>query len=80
MMLNGQSTWPEWFRTTCIIYGAHTSTTLIPILATVLLNPEATVLNKVMCASVYLPYLIFPAWLLVLAAMDTSTVNKTKTR
>lgn len=30
MMLSSQLlTWPDWFRTACIIYGTHTSTTLI---------------------------------------------------
>lgn len=81
MMRSGQSTWPEWFRTLCIIYGAHTSTTLIPILATVIMNSESSTLHKIMTVSVYLPYLLFPAWLLVLAAMDTSSTDtKSKTR
>lgn len=80
MMLNGQSTWPDWFRTACIIYGSHTSTTLIPILATVIMNPEASISNKLVCVSVYLPYIIFPAWLMVLAARDAPTMNKRKTK
>lgn len=80
MLRNGQSTWPDWFRTACIVYGSHTSTTLIPILATVITYPETTVLHKVMTAAVYAPYAFFPLWLTILAAMDTTTNTKSKSR
>ena len=83
MMLSSTRTtfWPDWFRTACIIYGTHTSTTLIPILAQVIFNPDSNTVEKLMTVSVYLPYLIFPAWLTVLAVMDTSTnTTKSKTR
>jgi hypothetical protein len=83
MMLSSTRTtfWPDWFRTACIIYGTHTSTTLIPILAQVIFNPDSNTVEKLMTVSVYLPYLIFPVWLTVLAVMDTSTnTTKSKTR
>jgi len=82
MLLSDKTTWPDWFRTACILYGTHTSTTLIPILAVVVTNPESSPLHKLMAVSVYLPYLIFPAWLTILAAMDTDATraSKSKTR
>lgn len=84
MMRCEKQTWPDWFRTACLIYGAHTATTLIPILAIIIFNPESTVLHKFMALSVYLPYLLFPLWLTLLAAMDNTktttvaTTNKSK--
>jgi hypothetical protein len=39
--------YPSWFRSTCIIYGAHTSTTLVPILATFAMSQEMTISQKV---------------------------------
>ena len=80
MMLSSTTFWPDWFRTACIMYGTHTVTTLIPILAQVVFNPESTTIEKLMTVSVYLPYLIFPAWLTVLAVMDTLCTNTTKNK
>ncbi|GFH56302.1 hypothetical protein CTEN210_12778 [Chaetoceros tenuissimus] len=52
-----------WFKNLCLVYGAHTATTLIPILACHCDNESATLLEKVMVISIYLPYLIFPLWM-----------------
>ena len=35
--------YPEWFRMSCIIYGSHVSTTLVPIISTFVLSPEMSV-------------------------------------
>lgn len=56
--------YPEWFRTACLVYGSHVSTTLVPILITIAVSVGMTPLQKVSTLAVYLPYLIFPLWLL----------------
>lgn len=38
--------YPSWFRSACMIYGAHVSTTLVPILATFVTSHEMTTLQK----------------------------------
>ena len=38
--------YPEWFRTSCIIYGSHVSTTLIPIISTFVMSQEMSILQK----------------------------------
>jgi hypothetical protein len=63
--------YPNWFRHACIAYGAHTATAMAPILATLILNTEAaTVPERVIITALYLPYLIFPLWILLLAVQD----------
>eukprot|EP01063_Lacrimia_lanifica_P037207 TRINITY_DN7571_c0_g1_i1.p1 TRINITY_DN7571_c0_g1~~TRINITY_DN7571_c0_g1_i1.p1 ORF type:complete len:169 (+),score=57.16 TRINITY_DN7571_c0_g1_i1:397-903(+) len=57
-----------WFRSGCMIYGAHTSTTLIPILASIASDAATTVEEKAVLVGFYLPYLIFPLWLTAIAA------------
>ena len=47
----------------CMIYGAHTATTLVPIIACHCDNEDATLLEKVMVISIYSPYLLMPVWL-----------------
>eukprot|EP00536_Pseudo-nitzschia_multiseries_P008302 jgi/Psemu1/197729/e_gw1.209.55.1 len=60
-----------WFRIACIIYGSHVSTTLVPILATFVASREMTVVQKCATTAIYSPYLIFPLWLLWLAARES---------
>ena len=62
--------YPRWFQSLCIIYGAHVSTTLIPILGTFWTSFEMTNLQVAMTTAVYLPYLLFPLYLLYLASAD----------
>jgi hypothetical protein len=38
--------YPEWFRMTCIVYGTHVSTTLVPIIGTFLTSREMTIQQK----------------------------------
>lgn len=73
------SSYPEWFRYASIAYGAHTSTTMAPILVTLASNPSATLLEKAVIISVYLPYLIFPAAILMIAATVPTSTTKRKT-
>jgi hypothetical protein len=75
-LLGDASSWPDWFRTACLVYGSHTSTTMVPILTVIMANPDSNATQKCMALAVYLPYLIFPLWLLVLAAKN---VQKPKT-
>lgn len=78
--------YPRWFQTSCIVYGSHVSTTLVPILASFWTSTTMTMVQIAMTTSVYLPYLIFPLWILYLAAKDDfaelispSSVKSTKT-
>lgn len=71
------STYPEYFRSACIAYGAHTATTMVPILATLAWNSDATSSERFLVISMYLPYLILPLLLLLLAA-TSPTSNKVK--
>lgn len=66
----GQSSltsYPKWFRYYCIIYGAHTSTTMAPILTTLISTDEISENERYILFAFYTPYLIFPLWLLYIA-------------
>lgn len=65
--------YPSWFQTLCLMYGAHVSTTLVPILATFASSPEMSPTQKAMTMAIYSPYLIFPMVLLVFAARNDVT-------
>lgn len=66
-----------WFRSCCLIYGTHTATTLLPILPCLVLdNQEATNLEKIMVVSIYLPYLLFPLWLVYIAFVSHDVFDK----
>jgi len=65
MKVDGRGT----FRSLCLIYGSHTATTLVPILATIAADGSgATTAEKAMLMGFYLPYLAFPLWLVFIAA------------
>lgn len=60
-----------WFKSACMVYGAHTATTLIPILACHIFDNEgASLVQKVRVVSIHLPYLIFPLWLVCIACAN----------
>lgn len=65
------------FRSLCLVYGAHTSTTLIPILACHATNLDASLMEKIGVITIYLPYLIFPLWL-VLICVNNDDVFQNK--
>jgi hypothetical protein len=70
-LLNWQTTdGSGFFRTACLIYGAHAVTTLIPILAETLFNDVNTISEKCILFGFYIPYLLFPAWLVYIAATN----------
>jgi EXPERA (EXPanded EBP superfamily) len=64
------SNYPAWFRSACITYGAHTSTTMIPILTALATNSAASPAERFRVLSIYLPYLVFPSWLWYIAVTD----------
>jgi len=59
-----------WFRTACLIYGAHAVTTLIPILVETIFNDVTTTTEKCILVGFYLPYLLFPTGLVYIAATN----------
>jgi hypothetical protein len=59
-----------YFRPLCIAYGASTSTTLVPILASIVSDDDTTTGEKGVLLGFYLPYLIFPLWLMIIAICD----------
>lgn len=44
----GSGTYPNWFRTACLIYGSHVSTTLVPITVSIALSSETSTIQKCM--------------------------------
>ena len=63
-------TYGLYFRPLCIAYGASTATTLIPILACVLSDADTTTSEKGVLLGFYLPYLVFPLWLMILGVCE----------
>lgn len=66
--------YPDAFRSACIVYGAHTATTMVPILTALATNADASDLERFIVLAVYLPYLLFPLWILYIAVMDDDTI------
>lgn len=66
------SAYPDWFRSVSIMYGAHTATTMVPILTILATNEAASLQERVLVTSMYFPYLIFPLWILWIAATDNT--------
>jgi len=58
------------FRSLCIIYGSSAATSLVPNLASLLTDHDTTVGEKGVLLGFYLPYLIFPLWLVVIAVCE----------
>ena len=68
------------FRSLCMVYGTHTSTTLIPIIACHATNTDASLMEKISVISIYLPYLIFPVWLVAICILSEDVFqNSSKT-
>ena len=59
-----------------MIYGSSTSTTLIPIFASILTQRDTTVAEKGVLLCFYLPYIIFPLWLVVIAVCEEDVFGK----
>lgn len=58
------------FRSLCIVYGSSTATTLVPIFASVFTDHDTTMGEKGVLLGFYLPYLVFPLWLVVIAVCE----------
>ncbi len=65
------------FRSLCMIYGSSTATTLIPIFASILTERHTSVAEKGVLLCFYLPYIIFPLWLVVIAVCEENVFGKT---
>lgn len=61
------------FRCACIAYGAHTSTTMAPILTAIATNATNTMTQKWCLAAIYLPYLFFPFAIMCLAVWGSAS-------
>lgn len=70
------------FRSLCMVYGSSTATTLIPIFASIVTDHDTTWREKGILLCFYLPYFIFPLWLVVIAVFEEnvfrSKSNKTE--
>jgi EXPERA (EXPanded EBP superfamily) len=71
----GLQYYPGWFRNACVAYGAHTATTLVPILTTLVSSPTNSPSEKVVLVSLYAPYLILPLGILYLACVSDDSDN-----
>ena len=60
MLLYRHRSLPEWFRVTSLVYAAQAITAIVPILAVVMFNPDATSSQRAILSSVYMPYLLIP--------------------
>ena len=69
-----------WFKTTCLVYGSHAATTLIPILAITLFNDINSAAEKTVLLGFYLPYLIFPVLLIYICATNDDIFGPTKAK
>ncbi|KAL7534684.1 hypothetical protein ACHAXR_007941 [Thalassiosira sp. AJA248-18] len=69
-MLQQSKDWDGLFRSLCIIYGSSTATTLVPIFASLLTDQDTTVGEKGVLLGFYLPYFLFPLWLVVIAVCE----------
>ena len=78
MLIRKTETYPEQFRYGCIAYGGHASTSMAPILASLVTNEQATITERITILSVYIPYLIFPLWILSIAMSDDSGQTRKK--
>jgi hypothetical protein len=66
--LRSDKDYPWWFGPASLLYGAHVSTTLIPIYAVLWTNQVQSMPQKIITTLIYVPYLVFPAWLAYWAA------------
>ncbi|KAL7549663.1 hypothetical protein ACHAWF_012930, partial [Thalassiosira exigua] len=68
------------FRSLCLIYGSSTATTLIPIFACLLADADTTLGEKGILMGFYLPYFIFPVWLVVIACCEENVFGSGKSK
>jgi hypothetical protein len=68
----------EWIRTPSIIYGAHVSTTVIPILSEIVFSREILLIEKCTLLSFYTPYLLIPMTLLLYMVFNENPFKSSK--
>ena len=68
------------FRSLCIIYGSSTATTLIPIFASIMTERETTTGEKGVLLTFYLPYIVFPLWLVIISVCEQNVFGGTSTK
>ena len=51
---------PEWFRLASLIYASQAITAVLPILTVVVFNQNATLSQRAVLSSIYIPYLLVP--------------------
>jgi hypothetical protein len=69
-----------WFKPLCLVYGSHVATTLLPLLAVHATNPDADYIEKAFLILIYLPYLIFPLWLIIIAFVNEDILGQSSER
>ena len=69
-----------WFKPLCLVYGSHVATTLLPLLASHATNADANYIEKVVVILIYLPYLIFPLWLMFIAFVNEDVFGQASDR
>lgn len=62
--------YPAWFGPACMLYGGHTATTLVPILASLVTNENATFTERIILFHIYIPFFLLPLYIFYLAAAD----------
>jgi EXPERA (EXPanded EBP superfamily) len=70
-----RAAYPQGFRYACIAYGAHTATTLVPILSAFALYDDFTAFERSRLLALYLPYLLFPLGILWAAVTAPSVTE-----
>lgn len=76
--INGSSS--GWFKPACIVYGSHVATTLLPLLGCHATNNEANYFERAIVILIYLPYLIFPLWLIQIAFANEDILGNSDKR
>lgn len=82
-LTNGDGRWTRGdgpFKSLCMIYGSVTCTTLVPIFASICADPSTTAWEKAVLGSFYLPYFVFPFWLVLIAASSDDMFGRTRSK
>jgi|UniRef100_A0A8J9X1C5 hypothetical protein len=70
--------YPDKFRIACIAYSAHACTSMGPILASLATATALSTVERAVLVNLYLPYLIFPAWLLLASVFSSVPTERPK--
>jgi hypothetical protein len=66
----------NWIRIPSIIYGAHTSTTVIPILSEIVFSKKNTPQEKYLLFGFYFPYFLVPFLLALTMSISANPFGK----